>query len=137
MTAAIAPTVRSTPLDTAHSVTPFSSNVQPGNVSQSQFASGGIFSPLDNGLRSQSSFTHQSVMATPGGVMAPVQGKLDTSLNLSAMGPPSSFTSAGVSRFSGQSVQERLTSQPTPTHPLELQHSAGKPCTCNTTSVIV
>ena len=57
------------------------------------------------------------------------QGKLDTSLNLSAMGPPSLPTS---SRFASQHTQERLASQPTPTsvqpvlmHPLEIRQSMG------------
>ena len=134
VTAAIAPTLRTTPLDTAaHSIPPSVS------TSHSQFtaaAGGGIFSPLDSGLHSQSSFGRPSTSATPTGVTAAVQGKLDTSLNLSAMGPPplppSSYSSlSGLttsSRFAIPSGQGRSTTQSTPVHPLEHQHVMGTWC---------
>ena len=141
VTAAIPPTLRTTPLETAasvpvaaHMITPSVSSVQPGGVVS---GGGGIFSPLDSGLHSHSSFSQFGATVTPGmgvgvggGVSAVAQGKLDTSLNLSAMGPPrhhhppfssSASSLSGLtssSRFPSQSSQERLLSQPTPAHPL-------------------
>ena len=113
VTAAIPPTVRTTPLGTAH--TGHTQNV----VAQSQIlAGGGIFSPLDSGHSGLTSFHQPS--ATPGGGATPaVHGKLDASLNLSAMAAPP-LTST---RFSGQSTQEGQ--QPTPAHQLEHRRVIG------------
>ena len=159
VTAAIAPTLRATPTDSTYPTMPPSGSGQPlasapssnpnsgANVMTStQFSTtttttgsggGGIFSPLDSGLqsRSHSSFFSRPSIATPGGI-GTAREKLDTSLNLSAMGPPPSLPT--TSRYATQVTQERLVaSQPTPvhvqsastqsvpSHPLEIRQSVG------------
>ena len=113
VTAAIPPTVRTTPLDSAHSGQP-----QNVTINQSRYSTsgGGIFSPLDSGHSSQTSFRQPSAMPT--GATPAVHGQLDASLNLSAVGaPPPPLTSTGVVRFSDQAPGEEAI--PPTAHPLE------------------
>lgn len=151
VTAAVAPTMRTTPTDSTHSTMPPSGTGQPSvpssntgsgtSVTNTRFSTtgggGGIFSPLESGLqsRSHSSFFSRPSIATPGGIGV-AREKLDTSLNLSAMGPPPSLPA--TSRYATQLTQERLVgSQPAQvpaqtasvqsvhSHPLEIRQSVG------------
>ena len=119
VTAAIPPTVRTTPVDSAHSGQPQNTVV---NQSQISTSGGGIFSPLDSGQSGQTSFRQLSAMPT--GATPAVHGQLDASLNLSAVGAPPPLTSTGGVRFSGHTPREEAL--PPTGHPLEHRLVVGE-----------